>query len=411
MRIREKDRIKVWFIVAVSNLLVVSLLGLSLRACQNFTIHGIKYGNLLHAHSHFAFSGWGFMALFIALTSTFLPKEIYSKKVYSRIFSALLIISWGMLISFFAQGYGTISIIFSVLYIIISYWFAFCFYQEIKTINRTISFGFARAALFFLVISTIGPLALGPVMAGGRNNTVLETNLIYYYLHFQYNGWLLFGLLAVFFKWLENNRMAYSPSRARLFFRLMFWGCLPGYLLSVLWSKPPGLIYVIAGLGAMMHLLALLPLHSIIKRDKEKILNLLNPVIRNIGIFVLLDFLLKLVLQLLSAFPPVVRWTIQSRIMVIGYLHLVFLGIVTLFLLLFFLQERISGLNKTVLYGLYIFLSGFLITEMLLFAESFLNINATYIPHFKLWMFYSTISLPIGILFILGGNFIVMFKR
>jgi hypothetical protein len=397
-------KIKGWFIITLSNLLVVSLLGLTLRACHCFDIHKIKYGNLLHAHSHFAFSAWGFMALFIALCSAFLPEKFHSEKIYSRIFYASFIISWGMLVSFFIQGYGIVSIAFSVLYIVVSYWFALHFYSELKKMEQTVSIKFAKASLFFLVISTIGPLAMGPIMTKGINDTVLEMNLVYYYLHFQYNGWFIFGLLAVFFKWLENNRIFYSQSEAKLFFRLMFWGCIPCYLLSVLWSKPVGIIYIIAGSAALIHLLALIPLCHILKREKCAASDILNNNVRKLGAVVFAAFSLKMILQFLSAFPLMVGWTVKFRILVIGYLHLVLLGIVTLSLLSFFIQEKISALNKATLSGLRIFFSGFLITEVLLFSESLLNIDAAYIPYFNLWMFYSTILLPLGAMLILVGN-------
>ena len=401
---RGYGRTGIWFIITVGNLLVVSLIGLTLRACRCFNIPVINYDHLLQAHSHFAFSGWGFMALFIVLGTAFRPEKIQSGKAYSGLFYALLLVSWGMLITFFIQGYGTVSIMFSTVYIIISYWFAFRFYNDIRRMDRTISLQFAKAALFFLVISTAGPLALGLVMAKGLKNTVLEMNLIYYYLHFQYNGWLIFGLFAVFFKWLENNDVAYSKSEARLFLRLMFWGCLPGYLLSVLWSNPPGIIYIIAGFGALLHLLALIPLYHIIKDGSEKLSEIFKPYAGKLGVFVLSVLSLKLILQFLSAFPFIVRWAIVSRALVIGYLHLVLLGIVTLSLFIFSFQEHLLTLNHTTLRGLRLFISGFLITEVLLFGEALLNTRNTTIPNFNLWMFYSSILLLFGVFRVLGGN-------
>ena len=407
---RGYSRTRIWFFITVTNLLVVALLGLSLRACRCFDIPVINYDHLLQAHSHFAFSGWGFMALLIVLCTAFLPEKIQSDKAYSRLFYALLFVSWGMLIAFFIQGYGVVSIIFSTVYIIISYWFAFRFYKDIKRMDRTVSLQFARAALFFLVVSTAGPLSLGLVMAQGGNNSVLEMNLIYYYLHFQYNGWFIFGLFAVFFKRLENNGISYSPPKARLFFRLLFWGCLPGYLLSVLWSNPPGIIYIIAGSGALLHLLALIPLYHIIKHNKEKLSEILEPCTKAIGVLILSVFSLKSIIQFLGAFPSIVRWTIISRILVIGYLHFVLLGIVTLSLFLFSIQENLLVLNNTVLIGLNIFIAGFIVTEILLFSEALLNINNIRIPQFNLWMLYVTILLPFGAILLLGGNIIVSNK-
>jgi hypothetical protein len=349
------------------------------------------------------------MGLLVVLCGAFLPEKIHSKKVYSSIFYALLIVSWGMLIAFSIQGYGAVYIIFSILYIMISYWFAFYFYKEIKMADRTTSIKFAKASLLFLVISMVGPLALGPVMANEGNNTAWEMNLIYYFLHFQYNGWLIFGLLAVFFKWLEINKILYSEAKSKLFFWLMFGGCFPGYLLSVLWGNPAAIIYIIAGLGAFMHLLALTQLCDILKSNKKRIFNILHPYTRKLATIVFLAFCLKLFLQFLGVLPLIVRWTTAYRVLVIGYLHLVLLGIVTLSLFSVFIQKNILGLNKITLCGIGMFIWGFLLTEVLLFTEALLNISNTYIPNFNFWMFYATILLPIGATLMLRGHLTVMY--
>lgn len=110
-------------------------------------------------------------------------------------------------------------------------------------------------------------------------------------------------------------------------------------------------------------------------------------------------------MQFLSSFPYFVRWLTSARNLVIAYLHLVFLGVFTLFIFAFFTEERILELNNLAKKGLWIFLTGLFITEILLFAQVVLNYFNTLIPYFDTLMFYSTILLPLGIGGMIAGGF------
>lgn len=166
---RGYGRTRIWLIITAGNLLVVSLLGLTLRARRCFETPVISYDQLLQAHSHFAFSGWGFMTLFIILCAAFLPGKIQSEKAYSSLFLHFTSCFLGNADRFSCPGlWSSFQHIFYI-YIIISYCFAFRFYKDIESMDRTVSLQFAKAVLFFLVISTAGPLSLGFIMAGGGN--------------------------------------------------------------------------------------------------------------------------------------------------------------------------------------------------------------------------------------------------
>ncbi|TAM97495.1 MAG: hypothetical protein EPN39_11155 [Chitinophagaceae bacterium] len=393
-----------WLAVVLFNLFMVAMAGLLLRAFHYIPIPHLNYDYLLQAHSHFAFGGWGFMALFIAFHHAFLNKSRAPNKSYTYIFLAALVSVYGMLISFPFGGYAAVSTSFSTLYIWVTYWFTFRFFRDTKNSEQTISLKMAKAALFLLIFSSIGPYTMAVMMASGHGGDPHAMNAIYFYLHFQYNGWFMFGILALFFKWVEMHSISFSKIKAVRFYRLLFWSCFPAVLLSFLWSRPANFVFWIAGLAGFIQLMALIPLLQIIHSCSKEINMFVKPVIKFMGIFILAMFILKYLLEFFGSIPVIVNWTITIRNLLIAYLHLVFLGVFTLFLLTYFIQVNVLRLNKITQSGLWIFLIGFFITEAILFSASYLSLHNNFIPSFNRWMFFTTLSFPLGIALLWIGN-------
>ena len=396
-----------WFVFALLNLFVVSLLGVFLRFIQIFSVPEINYGFLLHAHSHFAFAGWGFLALFIAMVHSFIPAELASGKSYKAMFWLMQIAAFGMLLSFPFEGYAAVSISFSTLFVAVSYWFSWRFFKDSR-IEETnaVSIRFARMALVFLVISSIGPFSLGPIMANGGRGSHLYFNALYFYLHFQYNGWFSFGAFALLFRWIEQHHLIYSEKSAVLFYRLMVWSCVPAFLLSVLWIHPASWVYLLAGIAGLIQVIALIPFWKIIKQCNNVVGKHLSKTTRTLLLISCISFTLKLILQLLSAIPLMAQWAFEIRNLVIGYLHLVLLAFFTLFLFAYFIEERfLSVIHRNVRWGLACFVTGILITELLIFGQGTGNLLNTAIPEFKLLLATVSILLPLGLFMILLRQF------
>src|SRR4051812_39571130 len=72
------------FIISLSlfNLLLVSFIGVLLRAFPFLSVPPFDYKNLLHGHSHFAFGGW-IMPMLLALLLKIFP-ELTGKVVYTH---------------------------------------------------------------------------------------------------------------------------------------------------------------------------------------------------------------------------------------------------------------------------------------------------------------------------------------
>src|SRR5690606_19760589 len=152
----------------------------------------IDQKQIMHAHSHFAFSGWVSHVLMLLFAMVTLHKkglDILPGK-YQLILLGNLIASYGMLITFTYQGYGTYSISFSTLSILLSYAFAYTAWRDLRIsdLGSTVRSWF-RAALFFLVISSIGTFYLAYLVKTGNVDSRLQLAAVYFFLHFQYNGW------------------------------------------------------------------------------------------------------------------------------------------------------------------------------------------------------------------------------
>jgi hypothetical protein len=394
-----------WLLVALANLVVIAFLGLLLRWLFVSPIEGVDYKNLLHAHSHVALLGWIYTALFVALLYTFLPEKMLQKKTYRAQFWLSQGAVLGMLVSFPVQGYALYSITFSTAHILLGYWFIYQFLKDAKAANisagpHRLSFQFIKAGLFFLALSTLGPWSLGPIMATGHSGSNLYYNAIYFYLHFQYNGWFAFAVFGLLFRLLEHYQVNFNYRGAELFFRLMFWACLPSFLLSVLWAKPCAVIYILGGAAALVQLLAFVLLARLLYPVRGEIYKLFSGWSRRLLLCSASAFALKTLMQTTTGFPYIADLAYRLRFFIIGYLHLVLIGFISLFLVSFFAQQKwLSFKLSSSRWGMGIFILAFVASETLLFLQGFLYwIQFGTIPYFNQLLFGVSVFLPLGIL-------------
>ncbi len=374
--------------VSLFNLFLVSLIGLYLRSTPITGIWVGSYKNVLHAHSHFAFGGWIMPAL-VALIIRFFPElaDAIAYKHWRNLTALLLIAAYGMLGSFPFQGYGPVSICFSTLSIIASFYLAWLvWHARVSDKDRT-AHQFLRAGLFYLVLSSAGPFATAPLIAMGKAGSSLYFNVIYFYLHFQYNGWFTFALLAVLYKITGHAQRRYGKN----VFLLFNLSCIPAYFLSVLWSHPSPVFFLIAAVAAILQLIALFYLLADIVDNNGN--RRLNGLLRlSLGVFAI-----KIILQLLGAFPAIADMSYLHRNFIIAYLHLVLLGFVTFFILgAMHLHESStarSGKKWTIL-----FIVTWVLTEGLLLLQATGEVADFQIPSFTAWMFLSSCFFPVAIL-------------
>ena len=371
-----------WIRFSIFNLMLVALLGLLMRYKILFEFPLLDQKSVQHSHSHFAFAGWVSHTL-MTLLIAFLQKHDTLNKIafkkYNLVLIGNLICSYVMLISFIMQGYGAISITFSTLSIFVSYWFAYVFFKDCKQIETSsVATKWFKAAIFFNVISSLGTFALAYMMATKNIHQNEYLASIYYYLHFQYNGWFFFacmGLLLDYLKVTTSSNRIYSQS-----FILLFWSCIAGYFLSTLWLDLPLWIYIITAISAVVQVIIwYLLFKTIIKENKSIFVNLPG-YLKYLIIFISLALSVKFLLQLGSTIPAVSELAFGFRPIVIAYLHLILLAIISLFLLFYVYANNFVVINKKTILGLILFSLGVILNEVVLGIQGVASLSYTLIP-------------------------------
>jgi hypothetical protein len=350
-------------LIALTYFLIAATLGIVLRLFP-ITDFDATYRFIVHTHSHIALLGWVYISLTTLLFHIFIAKEAKSKYTYLFWSTQLTII--GMLLSFPFIGYALFSILFSTLFIVCSYWFLYFFKKNNLCDTTKTSYKFIHTSLMFMAISSIGPWSLGAIMNTLGTTSHWYKNAIYFYLHFQYNGWFIFCLLGLFIYFLENRYTNISQKKLQQFYKLMLWSCILTLVLSFLWIKPPIWIYGISSVGAILQCLAVFMFFKILKKSNNQ--QKKNTFMYKILKVVLFLFLIKVVLQLASSIPFFVELTFKTIDFVIGYLHLVFLGIVSISILILMKQYQLLIISKT---WIQLFISGFIISELFIFYKGF----------------------------------------
>tara|TARA_R110001606_G_scaffold399054_1_gene580186 strand:+ start:26081 stop:27301 length:1221 start_codon:yes stop_codon:yes gene_type:complete len=384
---------KIYNLISLFYFLIAASLGILLRL---FPVTNVEatYKYIVHTHSHIALLGWVYIALTTLIFHLFIQKEAHKK--YLILFLTTQITILGMLLSFPITGYALYSIIFSTLFLICTYWFYAFFRKHTTCVKNTFSYKFINTSLLFLVISSIGPWALGIIMNTLGNTSHLYKNAIYFYLHFQYNGWFIFCLLGLFIFLLEKHEISINKKAFSLFYKLMIVSCCSTLFLSFLWIKPSIFIYILAFLGAVLQLIALLKFQHIINSIKADLSKKTTPFIYQVLQFIYILFIFKIVLQAITSIPCFAELISQIIDFVIGYLHLTFLGIASLSLFVFLKEFGLLKLSK---FWLRMYLTGFILSEILLFYKGFCNWQQFSIidNYYEILVLVSAL-IPIGVL-------------
>ncbi len=343
--------------IALVYFFMIACLGLSLRL---FAVADIpaNYKFLVHTHSHIALLGWVYTAFSTLLVYLYCRNELNSS-LYRKIFWFAQICIIGMLFTFPFTGYALFSIIFSTLFLIATYFFAWFFLKKVpvRQKNRN-SYKIIRASLWFLIISSVGPWSLGYIMTALGNTSSWYRNAIYFYLHFQYNGWFLVALTGIFLFLLEERGFHMKEKLFKTFYYLLNGGVVLSFFLSILWMKPAPIFYILAATGGFLQLAAyyLLFRHMMMEKVSAFFPAKLLFILKLTGVF----FTIKLVAQLAGAIPAVAEIVTLNTDLVIAYLHWIFLGIISLSLLAILDHYRLLKFSKS---SFIIYISGFMLTE------------------------------------------------
>lgn len=345
---------------------VVVCLGIFLRWAYVVPIpFEYNYRYILHAHSHTAFLGWMYVLLSGLISREFISSE--NEKAYRKLFYLTQFSVLGMLFSFPFQGYGAFSIAFASLFVLVSYYYAYFFFVKSKE-NRSVaienekrdsfSYRFIKMGIFYLILSSLGIWAIPfSIVQFGKDSEFYRASIAFF-LHFQYNGWIYSTLLGLFIRKFDWEQR--FPQLVKNIFYGFQFSVVGTLVISWLGIYPLISFYVIGGVFAFLWfgiILILFFLYFSTAYKKSYLATLF-----------LLFFLLKVCVMIFGTIVGFSQPIFANPDLMISYLHLNFLGVITVGLL-FFLKAY--GMMKINGWSVLIYLVAFLLTEALMAYKGF----------------------------------------
>lgn len=385
-----------WLRICFFNLLLVATLGVLLRYKIAFSLPIVLQKNVLHSHSHFAFNGWitqCMMVLMVHYLGTRKMSDAFTR--YKPFLILNVLIAYAMLVSFIFQGYALASISFSTLSIFTSYLFTYCYWQDLKSVaGNNASHLWFKAGLVFNMLSSLGAFALAVIMANHIADQKISLAAIYYFLHFQYNGWFFFTCMGLFF---TRFNLAGSTLHKKIFW-LFAIACVPAYFLSVLWAAIDPILYWLVVAASIAQTVGWVLFIKMLSANRSA----LKAGFGKIGAWLLMLSVvacsIKIALQQFSVLPFLSTLAFGFRPIVIGYLHLVLLGVITLFLIGFIVTSQLIAVGKAARVGIGIFVAGIILNEVFLMTQGVGAISDVIIPNLSVALLCVALIMFIGLL-------------
>jgi hypothetical protein len=339
------------------------------------------------------------LALISLLTFELLPQQYSQKKTYQILLWGMEISSLGMAFSFPFRGYTIVSVSFSSLYIFVFLFFAYVFIKDVlrSQLDRNVKL-LGISAIVSSLVSFIGPLGLVYILISRAGSSNLYRDSIYVFLHFQYNG---FFTLSVFALLINQILQAGNTSMSSIqnFSRYLCLSVPPTLFLALLWHNNTW-FYTFAILGCVLIVITLIYFFQVMKHARLKELYP-GKLSRTLLYFALISFGIKMLLQIGTVIPQLGNAVYGDRPVIIGFLHLVFLGFVTFYILSSMMNgsfyERNQQFSK---WPFLVFSGGIILNELLLMLQGLgilFRTNST-IYSWLLWI--AAITLFIGALMI-----------
>jgi hypothetical protein len=369
---------KFWLRISLLNLLIVALFGTIMRYKIGFAFPHLDQKHLQHGHSHFAFIGWITHTLFVLIAGVIQrDKPGVNTGVYRKLIITNLVCAYGMLIAFTAQGYGAFSIAFSTLSIFVAYTFAFFMFRDLKGMSDKPYTPWFIAGLWFNIISSVGTFTLAFMMASHNFNSNIHLASLYFYLHFQYNGFFMFACVGLFLARLHLQKPEFKQNKQ--IFWMFFLSCIPAYFLSVLWAKLPLWLLVLVTLSAVVQVWAWVKLVLNLKKKLRMDISLFKTG-RYLFLIIIIALSVKFLLQLGSTIPSVSKLAFGFRPIIIAYLHLILLAIISVFLVSYVYYYRLVKVNRLTTVALVLFVAGVYLNEIVLGIQGIASFSYTVVP-------------------------------
>ena len=206
------------------------------------------------------------------------------------------------------------------------------------------------------------------------------------------------GLLS---EHLNNSGISFSIQKKG--FWLFAIACIPAYFLSALWLPIPLWVYVIVVLAALSQLWGWLVLIKQMVINKSIVFNEVSNQTRRTLILSGIALSIKLLLQAASTIPSLSKYAFGFRPVVIGYLHLVLLGVITLFIIAYSKMKNLIFTNRTGNAGIIVFIIGIILNELFLLIQGSSYMIFIGVPYINQLLLAAAICLFSGLAMLISG--------
>ena len=380
--------------------------GLILRLAFVREISWLDFRSFLQGHSNLAMLGWMFLALILLLGDSFLPK-FWQKRKYRILF---------YLIGFFAVATSLAHvfipksvwpILSTLTFILLAYIYIWIFCKDIfrEKYKSIFSKRFIYTAFLLFIISTFGLISTSFIQLLHLKHGMWYYMSVQFYLHFQFNGYFIFAVLALLFRFFENNDIRLVKRKINLFFWILLLSCFLTFALALTWGSPHWALFLTNSLGVVAQLISLWMFYKIMRYKLSFFYIKVNSGIRWLLGIAFFSFCLKILVQSAVVVPYIAQVAYTIRNYVIGFIHLIMLGVISAVILAFSGNKSWIDLNDLwVRLGLVCLFSGFVLSELLLILQGTMFWGAFgLLPYYYESLFLVSFLMPLGVLIILIG--------
>lgn len=389
--------------LALLNLAIVAAIGVIMRYKIGFDFPFFDQKNLQHAHSHFAFGGWVTLVLYLFITN-YAEETGVNISAYKKLIRLQLLSSVGMLVAFAMGGYNIISISLSSATVLISYGFLYLFIRDKEQMNaRGTAQNWYFWGLLFQALSSLGTFSLAYMMATHRFDQHTYLASVYFFLHFQYNGWFLFGIIGSALHFFYRQfKIEIQDKRA---YQLLCISVVPAYGLSVLWMDLAWPIYSIVVLFVILQSIGIADLLIKFWQLRSFVLPGISTCIKWGSIFAGTAYGIKFLLQLVSVIPALSQLAFGFRPVVIAYLHLVLLAATSVTLLTLLMGNGWIKSGRAASIGFILLLIGIFLNEAGLGIQGMASFDYNLIPGINPYLFMVSCLILAAISLLLIGQY------
>jgi hypothetical protein len=225
---------------------------------------------------------------------------------------------------------------------------------------------------------------------------------VFYYLHFQYNGWFLFVIFGTLNEQIASQTKKFDFKRN---FNILAIAAIMTLFLSIPSIDKQNMLGIVIFAIVIMQFLVFISFLRNTTEGNGPPLLLNNKIKIPLMRIVTFAILIKGILQVLILVPSLDQYAFGLRPVIIAYLHLVLIGVVSFYIFHYLIKERILLMSENLNKGLLIFLLGFILNEIVLVLQGLSWLNIVGLPLTNETLFLAAILMLVGLIVVTTSIF------